>query len=257
MVLPVPYGLVNRVKLTVVNLDVDVLSPQAVALEREAAGSNTVAALVLAPASGAWIGWQPRSRDVKSEKPVFYAELTQLYAPMAGVIEGAHYVSIRPAQGELTELVLDVPAGATITDVLDAGRADAKGPGGGGSVVSLWRFDPDARKLRVTLNPGQSRPFALLARSQIAAGPLPFEHAFGLLSVENAGGQIGLLGVATGNEVQLDNVNAEGFSPINLEDFPPEPGAALQGQVPGLTVRRAFRYEGQGSRPAFGGPGRR
>jgi hypothetical protein len=245
--LPVPYGLVNRLKLTVVNLDVDVLSPQAVALEREAAGSNTVAALVLAPASGAWIGWQPRSRDVKSEKPVFYAELTQLYAPMAGVIEGAHYVSIRPAQGELTELVLEVSAGATITDVLDPGRADAKGQAAGGSVVSLWRFDPDARKLRVTLNPGQSRPFALLARSQIATGPLPLEHSFGLLSVENAGGQLGLLGVATGNEVQLDNVNAEGFSPINLEDFPPEPGAALQGQVPGLTVRRAFRYGGQGT----------
>jgi hypothetical protein len=247
VVLPVPFGLVNRVKLTVVNLDVDVLSPEAVALEREALGSNTVAALVLEPASGAWIGWQPRSRDVKSEKPVFYAELRQLYAPMAGVIEGAHYVSIRPAQGELTELVLDVPAGATISDVLDAGRADAKGAAGGASVVSLWRFDPDTRKLRVTLNPGQSRPFALLARSQIAAGPLPFGRSFGLLSVENAGGQIGLLGVATGNEVQLDNVNAEGFSPINLEDFPPEPGAALQGQVPGLTLRRAFRYEGQGS----------
>jgi len=263
LVLPVPYGLVNRLKLTVVNLDVDVLSPQAVALERQVVGSNTVAALVLAPASGAWLGWQPRSRDVKSEKPVFYAELTQLYAPMAGVIEGAHYVSIRPAQGELTELVLDVPAGATITDVLDPGRADAKGAAAGGSVVSLWRFDPDARKLRVTLNPGQSRPFALLARSQIAASPLPFEHSFGLLSVENAGGQLGLLGVATGNEVQLDNVSAEGFSPINLEDFPPEPGAALQGQIPGLTVRRAFRYEGPGTgRPSGGrapeaGPGQR
>ncbi|HXP61108.1 MAG TPA: hypothetical protein VN829_11485 [Dongiaceae bacterium] len=280
VVLPVPYGLVNRLKLTVVNLDVDVLSPQEVALEREltgapasagsspwrspqavaleheaagapaSAGSNTVASLVLAPASETWIGWQPRRRDVKREKPVFYAELTQLYVPMAGVIEGAHFISIRPAQGELTELVLDVPAGATITDVLDPARLDAKGPGGGGSVVSLWRFDPDARKLRVTLNPGQSRPFALLARSQIAAGPLPFTHSFGLLTVENAGGQIGLLGVAAGNEVQLDSVTAEGFSPINLEDFPPEPGAALQAQIPGLAVRRAFRYEGRDPLPA-------
>ena len=253
VVLPVPYGLVNRLKLTVANLDVDVLSPQAVTLERGAAGSNTVAALVLAPAGGAWIGWQPRSRDVKSEKPVFYAELTQLYAPMAGVIEGAHYVSIRPAQGELTELALEAPAGATITDVLDPGRADAKGRPAGGSVVSLWRFDPDARKLRVTLNPGQSRPFVLLVRSQIPAGPLPLEHSLGLLSVEHAGGQLGLLGVATGNEVQLDDVNAEGFSPINLEDFPPEPGVALQGQIPGLTVRRAFRYEGRGTDRASGG----
>jgi hypothetical protein len=246
VVLPVPYGLVNRLKLTMVNLDVDVRSPQAVALEREAAGSNTVAALVLAPASETWIGWQPRRRDVKREKPVFYAELTQLYAPMAGVIEGAHFISIRPAQGELAELVLDVPAGVTITDVVDPVRVAAKNPGEGGSGVSLWRFDPDARKLRVTLNPGESRPFTLLVRSQMAAGTMPFEQSLGLLTVESAGEQVGLLGVAAGNEVQLDGVNAEGFSPINLEDFPPEPGAALEAQIPGLAVRRAFRYEGRG-----------
>jgi hypothetical protein len=106
----------------------------------------------------------------------------------------------------------------------------------------LWRFDPDSRKLRVTLNPAQSRPFALWVRSQVATGPLPFEQSVGLISVENAAGQIGLLAIATGTEVQLDTVNAEGFSAINLEDFPNEVAAALQSQIPGLTVRRAFRY---------------
>ncbi len=74
------------------------------------------------------------------------------------------------------------------------------------SIVSLWRFDPDARKLRVTLNPAQSRPFALVIRSQVATGTLPFEQQVGLIAVENAANQIGLLGVATGNEVQLDEV---------------------------------------------------
>jgi hypothetical protein len=202
---PVPYGLVNRVKLTVVNLDVDVRSLQAASSQREASGSNTVATVVLSPASDTWVGWKPRSRDVKREKPVYYAEISQLYVPTAGVIEGAHHVAIRPAQGELNELVLEVPAGATITDVLDPAKpvaqAEAGTPKGQtrpASLVSLWRFDPDTRKLRVTLSPAQSRPFALLIRSQVATGPLPFEQAVGLVSVENAAGQIGLLGVATG-----------------------------------------------------------
>ena len=106
----------------------------------------------------------------------------------------------------------------------------------------MWRFDPDTRKLRVTLNPPQSRPFALLVRSQVATGPLPFEHSVGLLVVDNAAGQIGLLGIATGNEVQLDTVAAEPFSPINLEDFPGNVVPALQPQIAGLTLRRAFRY---------------
>ena len=243
--LPTQRGLINQLKVTLVNLDVDVLSPQAVAIQREATGSNTVASLVLSPLDEVVVGWKPRSRDVKGEKSVFYAEVYQLYVPSAGVIEGAHYVAIRPAQGELSELIFDVPGGATVTDVIDPAvnapaEANAKAPGP--SLLSLWRFDPDTRKLRVTLNRPQSRPFAVVIRSQVATGPLPVEQAVGLLSVENAAGQIGLLGVATGNEVQLDNVTADGFSAINLEDFPSGVAPTLQAQIPGLTVRRAFRY---------------
>src|SRR5439155_16475456 len=166
----------------------------------------------------------------------------------AGVIEGVHYTAIRPAQGELSEIVIEVPDGATVTDVLDAKPVtqttgkDATAAPVPGSIVSLWRFDPETRKLRVTLKPAQSRPFALVVRSQVATGPLPFEQSLDLLQVENAAGQIGLVGIATGNEVQLDSVTAESFSPINLEDFPSEPGTILQPQIPSLTVRRAFRY---------------
>ena len=110
------------------------------------------------------------------------------------------------------------------------------------SLVSLWRFDPDTRKLRVTLNPAQSHPFALVIRSQVATGTLPIVKSVGLISVDGAATQIGLLGVATGNEVQLDDVGVENFSPINLEDFPDAVAQPLAGQFSGLTVRRAFRY---------------
>jgi hypothetical protein len=244
----VRFGLINRLEMTLVGLDVDVVSTQAVSVQRQTRGSNTVATFVLSPASDTWIGWRPRSRDVRHEKPVFYAELSQLYAPAAGVIEGVHLVAIRPAQGELSELSLTVPAGATVTDVLDArpetqtGAKDHNIPTATASIVSLWRYDPETRKLRVNLKPAQSRPFALLVRTQATAGTLPWEQSVGLLGVESAAGEIGLAGVATGNEVQLDAVTAEHFSPINLEDFPGELTAALQAQIPGLTVRRAFRY---------------
>jgi hypothetical protein len=237
LTLPVPCGLINELTLTLTNLDVNVLSPQAVSIQRSTVGSNTVATLVLTPVNGTWIGWTPRSRDVKNEKPVFYVEISQLYVPSAGVVEGSHLVSIRPAQGEIGELTFRVPAGATITDVLDPGYHPASA-----SLVSLWRFDPDAHQLRVTLHPAQSRPFTLVVRSQVATGTLPFEQPVGLLSVEGAAGQIGLLGVGTGDEGQLDNVTTEGFSAINLEDFPASVTTTLAAQFPGLTVRRAFRY---------------
>lgn len=240
--LPTPAGLINRLAVTVAGLDVDVFSPQAVSLQRELSGSNTVAALVLAPAAQVSIGWKPRSRDVKREKAVFYAETSQLYVPAAGVIEGVHRVTLRPAQGELNELIFDVPKGATVTDVTDGST-----PKNASSLVALWRFDPDTRKLRITLSQPQSRPFTVLVRSQIPAGTLPFQQSAGLLAVEQAANQIGVLGIATGNEVQLDNVTAEGLAPINLEDFPGDVTGPLAAQVAGLTVRRAFRYSDPGA----------
>src|SRR5204862_3805829 len=134
-----------------------------------------------------WVGWKPRSRDVAREKAVFYAELTQLYVPTAGVIEGLHHAALRPAQGELGELAFSVPKGATITDVLDP-ATDAsvqEGKPQPPSIVSQWRFDPDTGKLRVNLTPPQSGPFNLLIRSQIATGPLPVAQPVGLIAVDN------------------------------------------------------------------------
>lgn len=243
IILPTPGALVNQIKLTLANLEMDVVSPRAVSIQRDqqAPGSNTVVNLLVSPEPGTWIGWKPRSRDVKQEKAVFYAEFYQLYIPAPGVIEGVHFASIRPAQGELGELVFNVPQGTTITDVMDPSPTK-KSNGAPTSIVSLWRFDPDTRKLRVTLNPAQSRPFSLAIRSQLATGPLPLEKSVGLISVEGAAGQIGLLGISTGNEVQLDTVQAASLSPVNLEDYPAGVAQSLASQIAGLTLRRAFRY---------------
>jgi hypothetical protein len=244
--LPVPYGLANRLELQVSHGDVDVFSPQAVSIQRKLTQNDTVANLVLAPTDRAWIGWRPRSRDLRNEKTLFYAELWQLYVPAAGVVEGVHLVSLRPAKGELSELVLEIPAGATVTDVIAAPRSPAAAAsnsvGEQSKLISLWRFDPDTRKLRITLHSPQSRPFALLVRSQIATGPLPFAQSLQPLRVADASGQVGLLGLGTGSDVQLDEVTTEALTPINLEDFPVDLAASLQAHIPGLTVRRAFRH---------------
>ena len=228
--LPTPQGLVNTLRLTVVDQNVNIRSPEAVSIREETkTGTNTVAALVLGPSRGAWIGWKPRSRDTRSEKAVFYAELVQLYVPGAGMMEGLHEVQIRPAQGELGELAFEVPVGATITDV-------------NGPAISVWRFDPDAHTLRVTLATAQSKPFTVQVRSQMATGPLPSEITTGLLQVRQAAGQVGLAGVASGNEVQIENVEPDGLSPINLEDFPVATIEPIRAQTPELALRRAFRY---------------
>ncbi len=230
-VLPTQYGLVNRLTLTLTGMDADLRAPQAISTLRKDSGSatNALFELVLAPVNDSWIGWQPRSRDTRREKAVYYAEVSQLYVPAAGVIEGWHFVQIRPAQGELSELVFDVPTGLTITDV-------------SASNLSVWRFDPSARKLRVGISPALAKPFGIIVKSQTATGPLPVEQSVGLLAVSNAAGQVGLIGIASGPEVQLDDVKGEGLTTINLEDFPSFTFEPLANANSGIMLRRAFRY---------------
>lgn len=228
---PASHGLVNRLTVALAGIDADLTCTHAVSIMSPPPGSGTNApfTLVLAPVDDARISWKPRSRDTRREKAVFYADLQQLHVPGAGVIEGWHAVQIRPAQGELGELVFDVPEGLTITDVA-------------GPVVQLWRFDPASRKLRVTLPPAQSRAFGIEIRSQSATTPLPFERTLGLLSVNGAAGQVGLVGIATGPEVQLDDAQAGTLLPINLEDFPNAVVDSARSRIAGLALRRAFRY---------------
>ncbi|MBL9136126.1 MAG: tetratricopeptide repeat protein, partial [Verrucomicrobiales bacterium] len=229
LALPVTPGLVHRARLTLIGLDVEVFSPQAIGVRRETSGSNTVANLVLAPTPEPWVSWRPRTRDTRGEKPVYFAEWTHGFVPGPGVVEGLHELQWRPAQGEVEEMQFTVPAGVTITDVTAVG-------------LGQWRFDPDARRLRVQWTSAQAKSLTLRIRSQVTAGALPAELSVEVPQLIGASGQVGLVGVATGAEVQLDEARAEGYAAINLEDFPTAVLEPFRALTTGLTVRRAFRY---------------
>jgi len=221
-------GLINQLTLQVDRADIELVSPQAVSIRPgPAAGNTTAFRVALAPVEDAWISWKPLSRDTRTEKTLFYAELFQLFIPTAGIIEGIHAVQVRPAQGQVHEMIFETPAGLTITDVQAQDLSD-------------WKFDPDNRTLRVQLEPAPSRPFVVQLFSQFTTSPLPFEAEVGLIKVQNAAGQVGMAGVATGSEVQLDAVTPTSLSPINLEDFPGLVSLRAE-QITGLTLRRAYR----------------
>lgn len=230
--LPTHQGLVNELTLQLDRADVEIVSPQVISARPAAANATgeikTVFKLVLAPERNVWVAWKPRSRDTRSEKTVFYAELAQLFIPTAGIIEGVHEVQVRPAQGQVELLGFQTPEGLTITDV----QAEA---------MANWKFDPDNRRLRVQFDPPHAKPFSIRLFSQITTGPLPFQKEAGLITAEEAAGQVGLVGVATGSDVQLEDLVTSGLSAINLEDFPAAVVNARASQVPGLALRRAFR----------------
>ena len=248
-----PAGLIHQVELTIVDRDVDVLCSQAVSIAQGFRAKSTVARLSLSPEPGAWINWKPRQRQATLEALEYFAEFSQLYVPLSGVVDGAHRVSIRPAQGELKELTFVIPKGTAITDVSaslppEPGMAEGSAPPLAKPFTSLWRFDPEAGKLWIELQPAQSQPFALVIRSQVSTGPLPYQTALELITVEGATRQIGTVALATGNEVQLDRVDREAWATLSLNDFPTATLEMLRPAVPGLALRQAYRYTATGGK---------
>jgi hypothetical protein len=187
------------------------------------------ALLVLGPVDGVKIQPRLKQRDADTEETKFFAEVANLFLPGPGVVNGRHLVTIRPAQGRVTSLTMKVPAGFTVSDVVD-------GP------VGAWRFDPEKRELRMSVEPAQNVGFAFTIETQRGAGALPMDLELEPVRVDNAAGEVGLLGLAFGEEVQPEAVDVEGLSRVNPEDFN---NALLphnkEGQ-PLALLQNAFRY---------------
>ena len=193
------------------------------------AATESGAVLVLGPADPVMLQARPKQRDVGSEETKFFAEVSNLYLPGPGVVSGRHRVSIRPAQGRVSLLVMTVPAGFTVSDVV-------AGPAG------TWRFDPEKRELRVPIEPAQDQAFALTIETQRGAGTLPMDLDLAPIRVAGSAGEIGFLALAFGEEAQPEAVNVEGLSRVNPEDFDPELLPRDKEGNPLALLQNAFRY---------------
>lgn len=191
--------------------------------------NHSGALLFLNPDEQVTIKAQARQRDVANEETRFFAEVANLYLPGPGVVNGRHLVSVRPAQGRVSALVLTVPDGFTVSDV-------TKGP------VESWRFDPNKRELRVTVTPAQSAAFELLVETQRSTGALPVSVGLEPLRVTGSAGELGFLGVACGDDAQVESVEGEGLARVNVEDFAATLLPRDKEGHPLAALQHAFRY---------------
>jgi hypothetical protein len=185
------------------------------------------ATLVLSPADAKIINIRTRTRDTASEKTQFFAEAANLFVPGPGVVNGYCRITIRPVQGQVSFLELEVPKGFTVGDV-------RSGP------VSAWRFDPASRKLRVDLAPAQSATFKLDVETQLGTADLPVDLKLDPIRVSGADGEVGMIALAFGGDAQPENVR--GLSPVNLEDFDSGLIPKSKDGQPLAMLQQAFRY---------------
>jgi hypothetical protein len=187
------------------------------------------ATLILAPQGAAVIRLQPKRRDLATETTQFFTEVANVYVPGPGVVNGFSRITVRPVQGRVTELDLDVPAGLTVGDVIN-------GP------VGSWRFDPFKHRLHVALEPAQAETFKFEVETQLGAGALPFDLALEPVRVSGAAGEVGLMAIAFGGDAQPEGVHTTGLSPINVQDFDASLLPATRDGRPLATVQQAWRY---------------
>ncbi|BCU76186.1 hypothetical protein [Luteolibacter sp. LG18] len=187
------------------------------------------ATLVLGPAGDATIQARPRQRNVAAETTRYFSEVSNLFMPGPGVVNGRHRVTIRPTQGRVSELVLSVPEAFTVGEV-------SEGP------VGSWRFDPRTRELRVAVEPAQQGVFAFTVETQRGSDALPVDLSLAPLRVAQSAGEVGLLALAFGDEAQPEAVTPKGLSVVNLEDFDGRLVPMDAKNRPLALVQRVFRY---------------
>jgi hypothetical protein len=196
------------------------------------AENESGAELVLGATDEVEIMARPKQRDAATEKNQFFTEISDLYLPGPGVVSGRHLVGIRPAQGVVKELTIEVPEGFTVGEV-------AGGP------VGSWRFDPRSRELHISVEPAQEQPFSVIVGTQRGSSTLPMNLKLSPLKVRGASGTVGLLGIAFQDEAQPENVVEKGMSPVNLDDFPAQMLPVDSQRRPVAVLHRAFRHSGE------------
>ena len=204
-------------------------SPSAVSVQPVAGlpESESGATLVLSPSDSPVINIRTKTRDTAAEKTQFFAEAANLFVPGPGVVNGFCRITIRPVQGQVSFLELEVPKGFTVGDV-------RSGP------VSAWRFDPKTRKLRVDLAPAQPGTFKFDVETQLGTADLPVDLTLDPIRVLGADGEVGMIALAFGGDAQPENVR--GLSPVNLEDFDAGLIPRTKDGLPLAMLQQAFRY---------------
>jgi hypothetical protein len=235
LTLPTGPAAMQRVTIQLDQGGWEFTSPMAVQVKPTAGlgEGKSGATLVLGPSGAAVIHLVAQSRDLAAEATQFYVETANLYVPGPGVVNGYARVTVRPVQGRVTALDLEVPEGFTVGDV-------GRGP------VGAWRFDPVKHRLHVAVEPAQTAAFAFVVETQRGAAALPFDLTLSPLRVAGTAGEVGMIALAFGGDAQPEGVKPSGLSSVNGEDF----DAALlprgrDGQVL-AALQQVYRYGNDG-----------
>ena len=216
---------VNRLEVNFDDADLEVTCSTAVQTSVDS-GVKGTKRFVLAPGSST-VKLSAKRRDLTMEETNFFVETTSLYIPRPGVVDGIHRIDLRTSQGVLESLTMLIPDGLTVSQV--------EGP------VASWQFDADKSVLELSISPAQSTPFSVIVETQKSLDALPADVELAPIRVQQADGEVGILGLAFDGDSKPEKIETQSLSPVNVGDF----DVSLLGGRP-ATLHRVYRYGAQG-----------
>ena len=233
----VPSGsaVVKTLSVTVNEENWQISSAQAVRTEKLLGEGDKSSGkmLVLMGMTDATVLLKPMSRDRSKEKLRFLAEIADIYVPAPGVLDGLHKVKIKPLDGQVEQLEIEIPDGLMVGDV-------------NSPEIDRWRFDANLQILTVTMRKGQTNDFELMLKTQRGVKAYPQDLRLESVVVRGADTTVGAIAYGFGADSQPDNAKVEGLLEINITDFDRGLIQAARQLQPKFVLHKAYRY-GQNS----------
>ena len=229
----VPSGnaAMKSLKVVVDQKDWQISSAQAVRSEEllNVGSRSSGKRLTLLGMTNATVMLKPMPRDRSKENLRFLAEVADVYVPAPGVLDGLHKVKIKPLDGEVKELTIEIPDGLMVGNV-SCGELDN------------WRFDAKLKTLTVTMRKPLTQDFELMIMTQRGVKTYPQDLVLESVLVRGAATTVGAIGYGFGADSQPDNVKVVDLLEINITDFDGDLLKAAKDVQAKFVLHKAYRY---------------
>ena len=201
-----PGALKNRTEFHTGMENQEIVSHIAVYLAPYTDQKNSSAIGVFQINQPVFFGWKPSEKKVTDIKPVYFSDTRSLAVTSEGHIDIQHLVSLQVARGQLSRLILKMPAEQNVTSVLADGLLN-------------WAFDPKTKSIEVLLKSTGKDRINLKVSTQIPTKKLPYQASLEVPEVVGASRQHGLLALAGGDGVKINISNRKELQGIDPVDF--------------------------------------
>ncbi|MBI1367350.1 MAG: hypothetical protein GC162_01710 [Planctomycetes bacterium] len=224
----VPASRVRELKVIADRTDLEVRFDGALRQERTVEDGHLVVTAILGPGKPFTVRWKPQVQALDaalmlSSRANTIARIT----PAALRLDTIFTFDI--AQGRLSELAFDVPAGVSVTQVR-------------GGHIRDWKLTPTAtgQRLDVTLNAAQTNRYDLQLIAEMVLPKFPAQVALPVIAVTGDARTSGHLAIGTDSAIALVVKQTSGLSQIDAGAFPRSGGDAKQARP--LPTGNAFFY---------------